>query len=446
MTATPTAALPQLSPEQESVLASARGQISRDRLAERLRSLVDIPSPTGDELPAARHLVGELEAMGAEATLQQIDERQGNAIGRLRGSGDGVDLLLYAPTDTAFSGNVDEDEPWLGARPRADLALPARIEDGKVIGLGAENPKSYVACILEVVDVLAASGAKLPGTLTAGFAGGGMPISGRPGLRRNVGHGSGCAYMLERGVRPDYAIVVKPGYAVSWEEVGLTWHTVTVRGALNYTGIRHRVPYRNPIVAAARVIDALEGWFADYAARHTEGFVSPQGSIGAIRAGGEDLSAFVPPTCHLYLDVRLGPRQTSREVKAELDALLEELGPRLPEFGLESEMTVSVEGTATSADSWIVRSLVRAWEAREGRAHEPARGTSGATDVAILRGHGIDTARLGPPQPRTPSPYPGFSMGVADLEAMETLVDVLLRAAVDTVGRPRQEIGASAAV
>lgn len=442
MTGSSVAAPPPLSAEQRDLLETALSRVSRDRLVERLRMLVDIPSPTGDELRLAHHVAAELEAIGCAVEVQAIDERQGNAVGRLRGAGGGVDLLLYAPLDTAFSGNVGEDEPWLGRRPRPDLALPARVEAGKVIGLGAENPKSYVACILEVVEALAGAGGSIPGTLTAGFAGGGMPTTGRPGFRRNIGHGAGCAFMLERGVRPDSAIVVKPGYAVSWEEVGLTWHTMTIRGTLNYTGIRHRVPYRNPIVAAARVIDALEAWFPDYSARHAEQYVTPQGSIGAISAGGADLSAFVPPTCRLFLDVRVGPRSSPREVEAELGALIAGLRPQLPDFELETEMTVAIDGTATPADSWIVRSLVRAWESQEGRPHQAATGTSGATDVAILRGHGIATARIGPPQPKTPSPYTGFSMGVADVESMETLVAVLLRAVVDTVGRRRDELEA----
>ena len=46
--------------------------------------------------------------------------------------------------------------PGLGRTPRPDLALPSTIDGVKVIGLGAENPKSYVACILEVVEALAA--------------------------------------------------------------------------------------------------------------------------------------------------------------------------------------------------------------------------------------------------------------------------------------------------
>jgi acetylornithine deacetylase/succinyl-diaminopimelate desuccinylase-like protein len=442
MTEAPPASAPVLSTELRDLLAAARGQVRRDRIAERLRAIVDIPSPTGDELPLARHLAAELEAIGCEAAVQAIDDRQGNAVGRLPGAGGGVELLLYAPIDTAFSGNVDEDTPWLGPRPRPDLGLPARVEDGKVVGLGAENPKSYIACILEVVDALASVGAALPGTLSVGLAGGGMPSSGRPGHRRNIGHGAGATYMLERGVRPDYAIVLKPGYAVSSEEVGLTWHTITIRGTLNYTGIRHRVPYRNPIVAAATVIEALEAWFPEYAARHTETYVSPQGSIGAIRAGGPDMSAYIPPICELFLDLRIGPRSSPGEARAELQGLLDRVRPTLPEFELSSEMTVAIPGTATPESSWIVRSLVRAWEEHEGRAHEAATGTSGATDVAVLRGHGIETARIGPPMSKTPSPYPGFSMGVADPESLETLVSVLLGCVVDTVGRPRAEIGA----
>ena len=193
--------------------------------------------------------------------------------------------------------------------------------------------------------------------------------------------------------------------------------TVTVGGTLNYTGIRHRVPYRNPIVVATKVIAALEEWFPEYTARHTDGFVSPQGSIGAIRAGGPDLSAFVPPTCELYLDIRVSPRSSPAEVSTELEALLARLRDENPDLDVRSEMTVAIDGTATPEDSWIVQSLVRAWEAQEGRPHQAATGTSGATDAAILRAHGIETARIGPPPPRTPSPYPGFSMGAADLEA-----------------------------
>ena len=85
-----------------------------------------------------------------------------------------------------------------------------------------------------------------------GLGAGGMPTNKRPGQRRsNVGQGNGCSFMLEQGVRGDFAILAKPGYAVAWEEVGLCWFRVRIHGRLGYTGIRHIVPYKNPIVDAA---------------------------------------------------------------------------------------------------------------------------------------------------------------------------------------------------
>ncbi|MBV9119085.1 MAG: deacylase, partial [Chloroflexi bacterium] len=89
--------------------------------------------------------------------------------------------------------------------------------------------------------------------------------------RHHAGQGSGCAYLLEHGAMPDFAVIAKPGWAVSWEEVGLCWFKVTVRGTLNYTGIRHVAPYVNPIVEAAHVIEGLERWFAEYSERHASG-------------------------------------------------------------------------------------------------------------------------------------------------------------------------------
>ena len=98
--------------------------------------------------------------------------------------------------------------------------------------------------------------------------------------------------MLEQGVRGDFAIIAKPGWSVAWEEVGLCWFKVIVRGDLNYTGVRHVVKGRNPVVHAAKVIGSLEEWFTEYTEKNTSGRVAPQGSINAIQAGWPDKLAF----------------------------------------------------------------------------------------------------------------------------------------------------------
>ena len=89
----------------------------------------------------------------------------------------------------------------------------------------------------------------------------------------------------------------------------------------------------------------------------------------------------------------------------------------------------------------MVRALIAAWEAREGREHAPLKNGSGASDAAIIRSRGIPAARIGPPPPAAPSPYPGFSMGQADVASLHALSELLVDAIVDIASRSKSEIG-----
>jgi acetylornithine deacetylase/succinyl-diaminopimelate desuccinylase-like protein len=431
-----------LSTEQQAWLAEAWQAVNPQELAELDLALTSIPSPTGQERQVAEFLVQHLRAAGLESSYQPIDDEQGNAVGRLRGAGDGPDLLLYAPTDTAFSGDEAEELPWLGPSIRADLA-PRGFRDGEyVIGLGAENPKAYVTCVVAAAVAIKRAGIPLRGSVLVGLGAGGMPTNRRPGKTRwNAGQGNGCSFMLEQGVRGDFAVLAKPGYAVAWEEVGLCWFKVRVHGRLGYTGIRHIVPYKNPIVDAAFVIAGLEEWFPRYAARHTSGLVAPQGSIGAIQGGWPHKPAFVPAATDLYIDIRVSPRSDPLQVKRELGQALAEIQAAHPGLEIDHEMILSMPGTSTDPSTWIVQSLMRAWEHREGRPHTPITGTSGATDAAILRARGIPTARLGLPRTPPPTDYPGFSMGAASPAAMQRLTECLIYAVIDTCTRDRKAVG-----
>jgi acetylornithine deacetylase/succinyl-diaminopimelate desuccinylase-like protein len=431
-----------LSAELQASIARARATLDDERLADLAFDMTAIPSPTGEELALAQSVVRHMAAAGLEAEVQSVEGHQANAIGRLRGTGGGPTLLLYAPLDTAFSGDRDEDRPWLGDEPRADFGLPPRREGSKVVGLGAENPKGFAAAGIAALEAVSAAGAALRGDVVILLASGSMPVERRPGIHRpRVGHGSGVTFYFDHAPRPDFAIVLKPGYAVAHEEVGLAWYRLTVRGAVNYTGIRHKGPFRNPVVAAARVVGALETWFGEYAAAHTDGLVAPQGSVNAIRAGSADRAAFIPVTCEIDFDVRLGPRTSADQLDAEVREAVEAIGANEPEFGLDLERVIVLPGTATDPDSWIVRSLIRAWEAREGRAHAPLARSSGASDAAIIRSRGIEAARIGLPPAATPNPYPGFSMGVVDVASMRGLAELLVEVVIDTASRTRREVG-----
>ena len=426
--------------------AAAQEQVTPGRLRDITAGLVDVPSPTGDEAPLAAHIAGVLRSAGIGGRVMSLDDRQANAWGRLRGDGTGPDLMLYAPIDTMTSGTSGEDVPQVGPALRPDMRVPAVVNGDYVTGLGASNPKGHAACVLAAAEAIARAGIPLAGDLVAAFGAGGMPTNSRPGAgnpRRNTGQGVGASFLLEQGVWTDYAVIAKPGWAVAWEEVGLAWFTVTVGGTHTYAGSRHRLPYRNAVAAAGEVAARLDRWFPEYAKAHTDGLVAPQGIVASIAGGWSRTASFTPDTCSFTVDLRLSPRTTPVAAKRELTAALDSIAEDLGGADIAVEQVLAIPGATTSPDSWICRRAIAAWEETEGRPHEPALETSGATDGTILRGRGIPTVRVGMPKVTgTPSGDPvDFAMGMNTVDVREQvkLTRYLIQVALDTVTRSRAE-------
>ncbi|GLW74657.1 hypothetical protein Kpho02_69550 [Kitasatospora phosalacinea] len=418
--------------------------VTDERLRELVVGLVGIPSPTGDERPLAEHIAATLGSAGLHAVCQPIDARQANAWARLEGDGTGPDLMLYAPIDTLTVGDEREDLPWVGPDLREDMRPGATVYDDLVTGLGASNPKGHAACVMMAAEAIALAGVPLRGNLVAAFGAGGMPTNARPGSdRRNTGHGAGCSFLLEQGVWTDYALIAKPGWTVSWDEVGLVWFEVTVHGTHTYVGSRHRLPYDNAIRRAGEVVRHLEEWFADYAGRHTAGTVAPQGIVSSIRGGWPRMAAVTTAVCSLRVDLRIAPGTTPVQAKREFTTAVEELKRSLPGLDATVEMILAVPGTTTDRESWIFRSAVAGWESFEGRPHEAGRGNSGATDANILRGRGIPTVRVGMPKVADAPFDIDFARGMntVSVREMRKLTRHLIRTAVDTVTRTRAECG-----
>jgi acetylornithine deacetylase/succinyl-diaminopimelate desuccinylase-like protein len=432
-----------LGKEREHWIQQAWNAIDESKLAELNRMMASIPSATGEERQLAEAIVDVMKASGIDAFLQPMADHQGNAVGRIAGAKSGADLLLYAPLDTAFSTNEDEECPWVGERLPGEMTTNSYIQDGEVVGMGAENPKGYAACVIAAMQAVKSAQVPLKGSLLVGLGSGGMPTNRRPSLATfNAGQGAGCAFMLERGVRGDFAIIAKPGWSVAWEEVGLCWFKVIVRGNLNYTGVRHVVKGSNPIVHAAKVIPLLEEWFSEYTKRNTSGLVAPQGSINAIQAGWTHKPAFVPAACHFYVDLRISPRVSPTEAQRRFGDAIDRIVKANPELTVQWEMILSIPGSCTDPNNWIVQSCTRAWEFVERKKHSPRTGTSGATDANILRAAGIPTARLGMPRRASPGADPRtvFSMDKSNIAGMKQLAKCLVYAAVDTCTRERREV------
>lgn len=400
-------------PDLDPRTAEAWNHITEPLVEELAVGLTDIPSPPGRELELATWVAARLRADGIEAEVQSIQGELANATGRISTGRPGPELLLYSPIDTHLTGDPADDQPWAGPGEAGELVPRARIRDGHVVGLGANNPKGHAAAVLAAAIAIRRSGVSFPGTLRIGLGGGGMPTNAgehpEPPPVRQIGHGAGCRYLLEQGGLPDAAVIAKSGDAVAWEEPGLTWFRISLHGRLNYAGLRGTGLHRNPILAAPVVIDALEGWFDSYAERNERGLVRPQGAITAVRAGWPHKPAFVPAACHIYVDLRTSPGVSSADAERQLREGLEAAGRELRarEIGLTVERVLSIPGFRTDPGEEIIRRAVDAWELVSGRPHEPIRRTSGATDANILRAWGVPTARIGMPRA-------GEEAGVAD--------------------------------
>jgi acetylornithine deacetylase/succinyl-diaminopimelate desuccinylase-like protein len=435
------AASAELTAQQRRWVDSATAAIDDDLLRSLVIGMVNQPSPTGEEASLARWLTAQMRARGLQADYQPIDDGQGNALGRVHGDGTGADLLLYAPIDTLTDGDAAQDVPWIGPELRPDMCAQATEIGDHITGLGASNPKGHGACVIAAADAVRRAGVPLCGELLIGLGAGGMPTNRRdaPGQsRHNAGQGSGCSFMLEQGFWADYAVIAKPGWAVAWEEVGLCWFEIVVHGTFSYVGSRHRMHYRNPIVDAGIVVQAIEEWLPEYSARHTDGLVSPQGNIGWIRGGWQRTSSLSPAACRLGLDLRISPRTTPMQARAEFAEAMRRLRAAHPGLEFSWQMALAIPGTRTDPDSFIIRAAVQAWEDLTERSHEPIVANSGATDANILRSRGIPTARIGMDRIGEDAPmqldFPA-GMNCVDLREMRRLTSHLVHTIVNICTR-----------
>jgi len=436
-----------LSYQQQGWYDAAAGQVDEARLRRLVRTLVDVPSPTGEERDAAAAAVGALRAGPAgehvDAAVQPFGGGgQANAVARLRGTGDGADLLLHAPLDTWTTGSPELDLPWASPVWRGDLEARA-IEDGPFItGLGAGNPKGHAACVLAALEAVAAARVPLRGDLLVGLGAGGMPSNSRAGLHPGTGHGAGVWHLLEQGGTPDAAVIAKPGWTAAHEEVGLAWVEVRVQGTHTYVGSRHRIPFRSALADAADVVLALEEWAPRWAAEQSTSLVSPQAVVSAVDSGGTAQLAGTPAVVRVLLDVRLAPGTSGPQAVRAVRAELARLADAHPGLQAQVRLLVSVPGSSTPREHPVVRSAVGAWEAVEGRTHADVTGASGATDANILRLRGVPTVRIGMPKVADPRINHDFTSGMnsVDLREAVRLTRLLVRVAVDLGTRPASEV------
>ncbi len=316
-------------------MASVDRNAVRDRIEDRREDLVDLlreliaqESVTGNEKPAQEVVVSRLESLGLEVDTWEPDadelrdhpgffetssyteygyEGRPNVAATRPGTGDGRSLTLSGHVDVV---PVDEGEwrydPW-----------DATLEDGRLYGRGSNDMLGGVAAVLVAVEALEDLGIELAGDLTV-----------QTTIEEEDGGPGGVLSALERGYRPDAALIPEPSGVpnVGIASAGVMYFRVRVPGksahaAQGYAGV-------NAIGKAAKLYRALDELDRERKARisyepafrqnpELEGHETNL-NVGSIDGG--DWPSTVPSEAVMEGRIGWPPGESREEVRADVEA------------------------------------------------------------------------------------------------------------------------------
>ena len=411
--------------------------IKPERCAELAATLVDIPSLTGNEQPIAECVHRLLGDMGADTYMQEFEPGRYNAIGRLRGRGDGPTLLFNGHMDIAFNGT----EPYLPKGP--GYQPKAVVKDGWIYGMGVHNMKGGCAAFLAAAEAIRKAGVELPGDLLMAFVGGEIE---RHSINQYQGpsfRGGGCGtkHFVTNGGIADMAVVGEPTRMMLINEhVGSVAVRITTRGMP--APLRVADHGSNAIKKMQVLIDEFDAYAEEYSKRHAYKDGQATVHMHSIEGGWPFRCNRVPIFCHVFLEFRLMPNQKVSDVPRDLQTLLDRVRKKRADIRFETEFFVTLP-PAQDCSKTIVANAMRA-------AHKSVTNTLPEegiglfySDASHLQAYGIPAVNYGP-SGRTITgkenwdPEVGEHLSIADLTETARVYTAL---ALDVCGRTREELG-----
>jgi acetylornithine deacetylase len=439
-----------MSMDVDAAVAQALRHIDQDAVTQLAVDLVSIPSPTGSEREAATFLAEYMAAGGLEVTLQEVGPNRANAVGILRGAGDGPRLMFNGHLDTSITGIEAEDYPMTGPLGPASRTK-GFVQDGHVLGCGAYNMKGGVAAMVSAALAVKAAGVALRGDLVVAAVAGEIEKAPVKGLLRTYageaynGGGVGTRHLLSRGNLTDYALVPEPSHmGVLRSRLGLLFIKLTTRGDMVRACFTDKG--RTAMAKMFAALTALERDFNPRIARFTrvqeDSVYTPGFSIGAIEAGWPYKPWASPAVCCAYVDFRMPLGHTVLGAERELRAFLDEMEARDPELRVEMEVFLSKASNTTAADSYIYGSCRRHYESIIGpyeRCTHPL--ASYSDDTCIMREQAMEAVVFGPGGLRYRGQDDSRGLGVGgeavSIADMLNIARVYAATAIDTCSKPR---------
>jgi acetylornithine deacetylase/succinyl-diaminopimelate desuccinylase-like protein len=378
--------------ELAAIKRKAQQLIDRDALLEIACDLVNIPSPTGHEKACADYIVGRFRSAGIKVLPQSLEETRANAIGIVKGRGDGPALMLNGHMDTSYVG----DEAYL---PDAPGYKPKAVVDGEwIYGLGVYNMKGSLAAFLHAAEIVQRAEIELRGDLVIACVAGEIekaPIDRFQGPLY-CGGGGGTWYAITHGALADFAVVGEPsGMTLMRAHGGYVWTRITLVGDPMHT--IYGTARNNTINNMMKLMHALQRWGEEYEKRRAYLGMPAHVTLSAIDGGWPYRCSRVPVACTLYVDTRLMPGQEPLEVQREIEAVVERVRGEDSDFAkLHLDMNVFMNqwGSECAPEQVVYQAVAQAHRETTGKPVE-VTAIPFASDAGELNAHGIPALNYG---------------------------------------------------
>jgi len=415
-------------------VTDASALITYEAVRDLLAEMVNIPSPTGGEMPIAEFLAARMRTAGMSTELQFVTDDRPNAVGHLRGTGGGLNLLFTGHMDTSYDG----DEDYLvgdGYKPKAVY------RDGWMWGLGSHNMKSGLAAAIIATEAIARSGIRLRGDITVAGVVGEIEktaieeFSG-PSF---AGYGVGTRHLATHGVTADYAILAEPtALTIATVNMGCLWARITVSGTVSHAAMSNRPNVRNAVRVMHSLSSDIFEWAAEYEARNEYMGEHPNVTISAVRGGAPWRLSRNPVSCSLYLDIRTVPGQTAADVRRDLQRLCQDFAAKHGTDEPELYFYVTDPATEVPESSPVVDALGIAQQAVMGTRPASVIRRPGS-DAVHLTSYGVPCIQFGPGGRLHPDSKSGSMHASGEhvlIDDVVTAAKVYLAAAIELCNRP----------
>jgi acetylornithine deacetylase len=366
-------------------------EVREDEIIAMSCDVINIPSPTGEELQMAQYMQSALRNIGLDVTWQEVEDSRANVVARWKGTGRGKNLMFNGHMDTSNTGR-EEFLTGLGYKPHAI------VKDGFIYGLGIYNMKGALVCYTNAVKALQRAGVRLKGDVIIAAVAGEIEKTqwGDFKGKEYRGYGCGTHYLVNHGVLPDMCILGEPtDMHVVLEHFGSMWVRISCTGIYVHTAFCEGREEMNSIRRMLELMPPVLQWIEQWEKKASYGGRKALVNLGGIRGGHAWRASRTPEKTDLFLDVRVPPTIPMAEARRDIQTVFLELEKQHPGWGLEFETYVSVPGARISEEHEMILAINRNHERITGKTPE-REVVTWCSDASVLSRYGVETVNYGP--------------------------------------------------